>query len=150
MNRLKPEMAQNNRLIKPITMMKIVFSIVIAVINFNMLFDYLTGLVKMGYDIHGPSIGMLPLIAFLWTVMNCTLFFLLQKRLYIWELLNILFVAILLSYFLSPIWRFEMFNYLLLLIFSLTLAPKYLWIGVKICVDIFTMLAKKLKLRIQS
>lgn len=143
MNQLRSEMAQNNRLIMPTQMVKIVFSILMALINFNMLAEYLTGLYKIGYDIHGPSLAVLPVVAFLWTVMNCAFFFLLQKRLYLWELLNILYAAALLGYFLSPIWRFEMFNFLLVLIFSLTLAPKYLWLAAQACSNIFTMLAKK-------
>lgn len=126
--------------------MKIAFTILVALINFKLLDEYFRSLVQIGYELHGPSLGMLPILAFLWSVINCTLFFLSEKRLYLWELLNILFIAVLLGYFLSPIWRFEMFNSLLLLIFSLTLAAKYLWIGANIGVDIFTMLCKKVKL----
>lgn len=110
------------------TILKFIMTGVLAIVNCNLMLNYLISMVKMGYNVHGPSISMLPCLAIVWTVMNCIFLFLLQKKMFLWELFNILMAAVLLCYFADPPWGFEMFNDLLVIIFLLTLAAKYLWL----------------------
>ena len=108
--------------------MKFLSIILISSCNCCLLIYYLTSLVYFGYTIHGPSIAVLPFLILIISFFNGMLFFILQKKLFLWELANFALIAALLGYFLNPIWRFEMFHFLLIMIFSFTFGIKYLYI----------------------